>query len=68
MTLKRMIKAPEQSFFLLGPRGSGKSTWLRATFPDARVIDLLSEETYQRLLANPVTLRMNCEPFQQAAG
>jgi len=53
MILSRIIKAPEQSFFLLGPRGSGKSTWLRATFPDAHVIDLLSEETYQRLLANP---------------
>jgi len=51
--LNRIIKAPEQSFFLLGPRGSGKSTWLRATFPDAHVIDLLSEETYQRLLADP---------------
>jgi len=35
----------------MGPRGSGKSTWLRATYPDAHVIDLLSEETYQRLLA-----------------
>jgi len=53
MMLNRIFKAPEQSFFLLGPRGSGKSTWLRATFPDAYVIDLLSEETYQRLLANP---------------
>jgi len=53
MILNRIIKAPEQSFFLLGPRGSGKSTWLRATFPYAHVIDLLSEETYQRLLANP---------------
>ena len=37
----------------MGPRGSGKSTWLRATYPDAHVVDLLSEETYQRLLANP---------------
>ena len=35
-------KGPEESFFLLGPRGSGKSTWLRAIFPDAYVIDLLS--------------------------
>jgi len=49
----RNLKAPKQSFFLMGPRGSGKSTWLRATFPDANVIDLLAEETYQRLLANP---------------
>lgn len=37
----------------MGPRGSGKSTWFRATFPDAHVFDLLSEETYQRLLARP---------------
>jgi len=53
MLLKRILKAPAQSFFLMGPRGSGKSTWLRATLPDAYVIDLLSEHTYQRLLANP---------------
>jgi len=51
--LKRIFNAPKQSFFLLGPRGCGKSTWLRAVFPDAYLIDLLSEETYQRLLANP---------------
>jgi predicted AAA+ superfamily ATPase len=49
--LQRILKAPQQSFFLMGPRGSGKSTWLRATFRDAHVFDLLSEETYQRLLA-----------------
>ncbi len=53
MLLKRILKAPRQSFFLLGPRGSGKSTWLKGTFPDAHLVDLLSEETYQSLLANP---------------
>jgi len=53
MMLPRILKAPEYSFFLMGPRGSGKSTWLRATFPDAHVIDLLAEDTYQRLLATP---------------
>jgi predicted AAA+ superfamily ATPase len=53
MMLNRICNAPEHSFFLLGPRGTGKSTWLRATFPDAHVIDLLYEEIYQRLLANP---------------
>lgn len=49
----RILKAPEQSFFLLGPRGSGKSTWLKAIFPEAHLIDLLSEATYQRLLTDP---------------
>jgi predicted AAA+ superfamily ATPase len=51
--LPRLLKSPQQSFFLMGPRGSGKSTWLRATFPDAHVFDLLSEDTYQRLLSSP---------------
>jgi len=38
----RTIKAPKSSFFLFGPRGTGKSTWLRSAFSDAHVIDLLS--------------------------
>jgi uncharacterized protein len=51
--IDRIIKAPKKSFFIMGPRGSGKSTWLRHTFPKARFINLLSEELYQRLLARP---------------
>ncbi len=51
--LKRILEPPKQSFFLMGPRGSGKSTWLRENFPGAHVIDLLSEETYHHLLASP---------------
>ena len=54
--LKRILNPPSQSFFLLGPRGTGKSTWLRSLFPDAHLIDLLSEATYQGLLANPASL------------
>jgi predicted AAA+ superfamily ATPase len=49
----RILSAPRQSFFLFGPRGSGKRTWLRAAFPEAHVIDLLSEEKFQRLLVHP---------------
>jgi hypothetical protein len=51
--LNRILKSPSQSFFLLEPRGTGKSTWLQALFPDAHFIDLLSVVTYQGLLANP---------------
>lgn len=51
--IQRYLQPPQQSFFLLGPRGSGKSTWLRSTFPDAHFVDLLSEATYQALLADP---------------
>ena len=51
--IERILTPPAHSFFLLGPRGTGKSTWLRKLFPDAHWIDLLSEELYQNLLANP---------------
>lgn len=38
---------------MLGVRGVGKSTWVRASFPDAHVIDLLDERRYHDLAANP---------------
>lgn len=50
---KRSFVAPYQSYFLLGPRGTGKSTWLKAQFHEAYFVDLLDEVKYQRLLANP---------------
>jgi len=53
MYKQRIAAMPEQSFFLFGPRGSGKSMWLRHVCPQMHVIDLLNEETYQRLLAQP---------------
>ena len=46
----RLLKAPEQSFFLFGLRGSGKSTWALRTFPDASRFDLLDEGLYQDFL------------------
>ena len=30
-----------QSFFLFGPRGTGKTTWLKQRFPEALYLDLL---------------------------
>ncbi len=49
----RRLSAPKQSFFLLGPRGTGKSTWARSAFPQALRFDLLDEGLYQSLLADP---------------
>jgi ABC-type phosphate transport system ATPase subunit len=54
----RILTPLKQSFFLMGPRGSGKSTWLRSMYRDAHLVDLLSEEKYQRLLARPPFLPM----------
>jgi predicted AAA+ superfamily ATPase len=50
--IRRIIKKPSQSFFLFGPRGTGKTTWVRHEYPDAHRIDLLSESLYQSYLAD----------------
>ncbi len=50
----RLLKIKKsKSLFLFGPRGTGKSTWVRKTIPDAIYIDLLESQTYTRLLAHP---------------
>ncbi len=52
-TLRRIYRSPEESFFLFGLRGVGKSTWVRERFPAAHRFDLLDESLYQGLLADP---------------
>ncbi|MEW6608940.1 MAG: AAA family ATPase [bacterium] len=50
----RLIKPPEdKSFFLFGPRGTGKTTWVKSTFAGAIYLDLLEAELFNDLLANP---------------
>jgi uncharacterized protein len=49
----RSLKLPDQSFFLFGPRGTGKCTLLRTIFPDAVFFDLLDLGVYSELLAHP---------------
>jgi predicted AAA+ superfamily ATPase len=51
--IPRLLASPRQSFFLLGPRGSGKSTWVRHELPDAHRIDLLDQAVYHAYLARP---------------
>ncbi|OQY12119.1 MAG: ATPase [Desulfobacteraceae bacterium 4572_19] len=53
----RFFKASPQSFFLFGPRGTGKSTWLEQYCRDAEVIDLLSPDVFRRFSARPERLR-----------
>lgn len=48
----RRLSPPRKSFFLLGARGTGKSTWVRSHFPEATRFDLLDERLYQGLLAD----------------
>lgn len=53
----RYFTPPDDHFFLLGPRGTGK-TWLtQRLFPDALRIDLLDPGTVRSLSARPERLR-----------
>ena len=44
------------SFFLMGPRGTGKSSWVRTEYPHATYIDLLDSENFTELTASPKRL------------
>lgn len=57
MYSRLLIPPREKSFFLFGPRGTGKSTWVKTTFPDAVYLDLLDSGLYADLLARPSRLR-----------
>lgn len=58
--IPRALRLPapgRETFFLWGPRQTGKSTLLRATYPDAHWIDLLKADEYRRYLERPEILR-----------
>ncbi len=62
---RRMIDIPlktRKSFFLFGPRGTGKTTWLKKHLPRALFINLLQSEPYTRLSANPGRIRQMIPP------
>jgi predicted AAA+ superfamily ATPase len=49
----RELELPGRSFFLFGPRGTGKSTWLRERLPRAGWFDLLLDRELVRLTRDP---------------
>lgn len=53
----RDLSLPRTAFFLFGPRGTGKSAWIRATLPDALVLNLLQSEALLRYERDPSELR-----------
>lgn len=57
---KRNISLPTsgaRTFFLWGPRQTGKTTLLRSIYPDALWIDLLKADEYRLYMQNPERLR-----------
>lgn len=51
--IPRFFQSPEQSFFLFGPRGTGKSTFLKQNYADALWIDLLKPDVFRAYAARP---------------
>jgi len=51
--IPRLLRRPDRSFFLFGPRGTGKSTWLHQVLPDAFRIDLLDASLFLELSRDP---------------
>lgn len=63
----RHLKAPRESFFLFGPRGTGKSTWLRQQLPDAHWFDLLRMPLVLELTRRPETFRARIEALPKGS-
>lgn len=53
---KRILKLPlegNRSIFLFGPRGTGKTSWLKESLKDCIYLDLLESKTFALFSANP---------------
>lgn len=51
--IQRQLALPERSFFLFGPRSTGKSTYLRQNLPEAVYLDLLDASLSLELAQSP---------------
>lgn len=64
----RLLNIPtnhDKSFFLFGPRGTGKTTWIKSRFSKALYFDLLEFDLYNDLLARPGRLENLIPPSFQ---
>lgn len=55
--IPRLFKDSLQSYFLFGPRGTGKSQWVSQAYDNPLTINLLEPETHRSLHAHPERLR-----------
>ena len=61
---QRILAPARSSFFLFGMRGSGKSTWVEGQRLASHTINLLREDLYQRILANPLVFSGQMETLK----
>lgn len=55
--IPRFLKPGRDHFFLLGPRGTGKTLWCAHQYPEALRVDLLDPATLRQYSAQPERLR-----------
>lgn len=58
----------KKSFFLFGPRATGKSTLIASTFPNAPMLNLLDSRVYLRLAQDPSALESFAPSGRLSAG
>jgi predicted AAA+ superfamily ATPase len=51
--IQRLLPAGRDHFFLLGPRGTGKTSWCAHEYPDALRVDLLNPPVLRRYSTTP---------------
>lgn len=56
LVTRQLRISSRQSYFLFGPRGTGKSTWMKQNYKNALVIDLLKPDVLRKYIARPETL------------
>lgn len=61
----RLKEIEENSLFLWGTRQTGKSTLLKALFPQARLYDLLKTDVRMAFQLRPALLREECEMLDE---
>jgi predicted AAA+ superfamily ATPase len=63
----RALPLPDHSFVLFGPRGTGKTTWLREQLPEARWFDLVRTTEVLSLMRNPDRFRQAVEALPKGS-
>ncbi|MBL0058826.1 MAG: ATP-binding protein [Elusimicrobia bacterium] len=58
---------PSTSFFLFGPRGTGKSTWIDAHYNRAQRFDFLKNDVLLRYIGEPQRLRREVEGKEEGS-
>jgi len=60
----RALKAPNHSFFLFGPRATGKTTWLRNSLQAQLWVNLLLDDELIPLLTSQAQFRAQVDALQ----